>query len=253
VASGLLASGAVQAAAASPASYRITIGAKSNYPAGPIAGDILVIYRTAHYDAATIAGRVTGFRPGDEVSLLAKPFRATRFKAHSRPVALTTTGRYSFTVQPALATQYKVQVLTSASVDVTSSPKSVYVTPGSKGTYERVGCSGSRCKAVWHLYTQLPASAYGTEVRKHWYLYLADSPMRPKYLPLIKGTASRPRKINSGEYEITLTFPYRRGGQGSRPWTYGCARDTERRDGIGLPRPYHCGDKKIKASSTYLG
>lgn len=253
VASGLLVASAVAVAAASPATYRVTIGARSMYPGGPIAGKTLVIYGTARFDTATIAGEVTGFEPGDVATLLAKPFRATRFRADGAPLSLTALGRYSFTVQPSLATQYEVRVSTSGSADVISRPAAVYVTPGGQGTYERISCSGSHCKAVWHVYTHLAAPAYQTEAHKRWYFYLADTRTRPKYLPLIKGTASRPRKISAGEYEVTLTFPYKRRGQNPSPWTLGCTKDSESKDGIGLPRRYHCGDKRVRAESTYLG
>ena len=185
---GLIAAAALPAAAANPAAYHVTIGASSRYPGGPVAGYILVIYRTSPYDAATISGHVMGFRPGDVATLLAKPFRAARFTAVGSSAKLTAAGRYSFTVRPSLATCCRVS--TSGTVDAISGPKTVYVTPGSKGTYERVRCSGTRCKAICHLFSGLPASAHRTEAPKHWYLYLAVSRTRPKYLPLINGHAS---------------------------------------------------------------
>ena len=252
-ASGLITAGALPAVAANPAAYHLTIGASSRYPGGPVAGYTLVIYRTSRYDTATISGHVRGFRAGDVATLLAKPFRATKFTAVGSSARLAGAGRYSFTVRPSLATQYKVRVSTSGRVDVTSSPRTVYVIPGSKGTYERLHCSGTRCKAIWHLFSELPASAYRAEARKHWYLYLAVSRTRPEYLPLISGSASKPRRISAGEYEVTLTFPYRFRRYDPSPWTEGCSKDTESRDGIGLPRRHDCGDKRVKTGSNYLG
>src|SRR5271169_1574728 len=89
MACGLITAGAIPAAAARPAAHRVTIGASSRYPGGPVAGHTLVSYRTASYDTATISGDVTGFAKGDVVTLLARPFRAARFRAEGTPVTLT--------------------------------------------------------------------------------------------------------------------------------------------------------------------
>jgi hypothetical protein len=255
LAGGLLAAG-VSTADASPGAYSATITASSK---GAVYGYTLVYYSTAKYDAATVSGKVTGAVSGDVASLLAKPFRAKAFTPTGMQVTLNPNGSapvpYSFTVKPALATSYEVQVLTGSSVDVTSTARTVYVASGGSGSDFRNLCSRGHCTYSGKTYSRVPSSAYKTEVSKHWYFYLKLARSEPKYLNLhTQASASKPRKISAGEWVQTMTIHYFSRLRNPLPelWAEWCVKDTERRDGIGLPRPTGCGATRI-LPFTYVG
>ncbi len=254
VAGGLVAAGMIPAQAASPATYKVSITASDKL--GPFYGYTLVFYKTAKYDTATIRGKVTGASAGDVAALLAEPFGAKSFVPTGARVKLAGgTAPYSFTVKPVLATRYKVQVLTGSHVDVTSVARTVYVASGGYSNSVRTRCSGGRCTTSWKSYTLVPASAYKTESGKRWYFYFALARHRPKYLYRYKdATASPARKINAGEFETTFKFHYMTRLRNPQPdvWAQACTKDTERKDGLGLPRPTGCGSKKI-FTFVYVG
>ena len=270
MAGGLIASGAIPAANASPAATTtVTINATSpNYPGlrardhGKVDGFALVIYKLAPANTAVISGQVTTTATDDMATLMAKPFGKSTYTAVGTPVSLTTLGvnTYSFSVKPTMATQYKVQV--SGTDNGTSKPVSVYVTvaniPSRKSL--RIKCTTHRCVESVKVFTKLPAKALRTESRKHIYLYLAigelrgSTPRLPKDYTLSTAShASRAKRINAGEYVVTLTWivPIRN----SRTiWVpNACAKDTERTDGLGLPGHHGCGDRHVPRSAIYLG
>lgn len=270
VAGGLIASGAIPAADASPAATTtVTINATSpNYPGlrardhGKVDGFALVIYKLAPANTAIISGKVTTTATTDTATLMAKPFGTNNYTAVGTPVSLTTLGvnRYSFSVKPTVATKYKVQV--SGTDNGTSSPATVYVSaaavPSAKSV--RIKCTTHRCVETVKVFTKLPAKAFRTESRKHVYMYLAigelrgTTPRLPKDYTLSTAShASKARRINSGEYVETLTWivPIRN----SRTiWVpNACAKDTERTDGLGLPGHHLCGNRHIPRSAIYLG
>jgi len=257
LASGFLAAGMVPASA-SPATYSISMKAADKL--GPYYGYTLVFYKaTDGYATAKISGTVTGATSGDVAELWAKPFGATSFTSTGMQVTLTpdstTSATYSFKVRPSLATAYQIQVLTGATVDVTSRNRTVYVATGGFGKDFRTHCSGDRCTTEWKFFELVPASAYRTESVKRMYFYKAVAAHRPRYLYLTKhASASRPRKINAGEFEQTIVFHYV--SHWPRParhlWAQGCAKDTEKIDGMGLPRPTGCGARRI-FTYVYVG
>lgn len=260
IAGGLIA-GTVPAANAITAAYGITIGANSAYP--KVSGDTLVIYKAKGYNSATISGAVTGFGSSDTATLWAKPFGAKSFSATTDTQALTASttnpadADYSFSVTPSRATAYEVQVTTAGvtQADVTSTSVTVYVTERVKLTDKRNSCTTSSCKFSYHIYLYLPAAAYKTESRKHMYLYLAIGyPKLPKdYTLNTTATASKPKKISSGEYELVLTWHITL-HRGSNNWeTTFCTKDTESKDGMGLPGHHGCGNKHVSMKTTYLG
>jgi hypothetical protein len=254
VAGVLVAAGMIPAHAASPATYKVSITASDKL--GPFYGYTLVFYKTAKYDTASIRGKVTGASAGDVAALLAEPFGAKSFAPTGAQVKLAGgTAPYSFTVKPVLATRYKVQVLTGSHVDVTSVARTVYVAPGGYSTSGRTRCSHGRCTTSWKSYTLVPASAYKTESSKRLYFYFALARHRPTYLYRFRdASASRARKISAGDFEITVAFHYTSRLKNPAPDVYAeyCTLDTERKDGLGLPRPTGCGSKKVPTYS-YVG
>ena len=266
VVAGAVASTGIPAQAAAQASYHVTIGATGTAfgsVKGKVAGRALVAYKAAGHDRGTVSGTVTGNLAGDVVSLRARPFRATTFKATGQQVTLTAagTGSYSFSVQPSLATSYQVQVSTTAgatsTVDASSGPVTVYVEASGHGFKPHQKCTSTTCRYWYTASTVLPASAYRTESRKHVYMYLAQwySAKHPaKWFYLSRtATTSKVKRISSGEYELTYTWHvHLRTGQNY--WLpLSCTRDSLAKDGLGLPGGHGCGAKRVSTKVTYLG
>ncbi len=264
MAGGLVAaSSGLPAEAASPAAYGVTIGATSpHYPGaskGKVDGYALVIYKTSDHseDAATVSGDVTGAASGDVVSLLDEPFGAKTFKPTGADQTLNGTSpeAYSFTVTPTVATSYEVEVTTGTTLDVTSSTATVYVTEGGKLLRKHTSCNASRCVYTYSLDITMAASALPVEVKKHQYLYLAVwyTKALPKYMYLSSTAKVKVKRVNAGEYEASYTFyvPLRHGEATWFPAS--CTRDTESRDGMGLPGRHGCGNKRVPLTVIYLG
>jgi hypothetical protein len=259
----LMTAGAAPAEAASQSGYSVTIGATGSAVGavhGKIDGYALVEYKTAGHDNGTVSGSVSGALSGDTVTLLAKPFKAHSFKAtrQTSTVSAAGTATYSFSVTPSLATSYEVQVSTGTTVDKTSASVTVYVTPGGHAGKAHIKCSSaSSCTEKYSSDTLLPASAYRTEAAKHVYFYLATfASLRhlPKWLYLsTASSASKPKRINAGEFEVTLTWRISL-AHGQKYWIpVACTKDTETKDGLGLPGHHGCGAKKVSATAAYIG
>lgn len=259
-AGGLVAAGAVPAASASPAVSIITISATSpHYPGanhGKVDGFALVVFRTSagSLNTATISGTVATSNTGDTATLMAKPFGKSTYAAVGTAQNLTPasgSAPYSFSVKPSVATSYEVQ-LAGADTEL-STAVTVYVTEGGKAADFRSHCSAGHCTTSWKAFTILPAAAYKFEVGKKWYLYMTISKSLPRYLHLTRSaSASKARKVNANEYEVTLTFHY------SAPtpnyfWGGACTKDTESKDGLGLPVHDGCGNLRVSSRATYLG
>lgn len=262
-AAGLIAAGAIPAEAASTATVSITIQAKNpNFP--NVTGDTVVFIGSKPLQNATVSGTVTGGTSGETVTLLAEPFKATHFTPASKPVSLTSASQnYSFSVRPTLATKYEAQVTTGSATDGTSKVQPVYVTLlsvfGKNDVHTK--CSRTECIETIKTRTIVPASAYKDESRKHVYLYLGvnrshgtPSTKEPKYLTLSRiSSASKARKVSATAFQIVLTFKIPFDGKNIRWWPNACSKDTESRDGIGLPRPHGCGASRVRSNAIYLG
>lgn len=269
VAAGLIVSGTIPMAEASPAVASISINATSpNYPGlrakdhGKVDGFAVVIYKLGSAAAAVIGGTVTTTATNDTATLMAKPFGKSTYMAVGSPVTLTPSGgaaSYSFNVTPSLATNYFVQL---GGTDTAASPTvAVYVSPAaSSSSNHRPRCTTHRCVQTVKVNVRLPAKTLRTESRKHFYLYLAigelrgSKPILPKdYTLSTASRASKARRVNSGEYVVTLTFivPIRK----SRTiWVpNACTKDTESQDGLGLPGHHGCGNRHVPRSAIYLG
>jgi hypothetical protein len=260
--SGLVGAGAGTAVAASPATATVTIAAKSAFQ--PVTGDTFVIFLgSGTTDAATISGTVTGATSGDSltVTLLGRKFGAAGYSATSKHVttASSSGNSYSFTVRPGLATSYEVQVTDAGAIIGTSPAKAVYVVPPASLT-GKTGCSRPVCHITLKVSVKVPISAYATETAKHLYLYsrlfLAKrgEPAPPKLLELSStATASKPAKLHTYEFTVTIRFAFRIGEDGYR-WSINfCTKDSEAKDGVGLPGQHGCGNKWISADPAYLG
>jgi hypothetical protein len=250
--------GAIPVQAASAAAYSVTIRAQSNVVVKPytlvVFGDASV-HNGLRYDEARLSGEVSGAKSGDTARLYAQAFGAKGFTADGKPIALTGTSpqSYSFTVKPTIATAYKVVVATGSTVDTTSSTATVYMATNQNYGPNRQHCTHARCTNSFTFYTRLPASAYKTEAAKPWFFYIAVGSRKvPKFVYLSKRvTISRASKVNSHEFAVTFTFTT----AGTNPpwWTEVCTKDSESRDGLGLPSHHGCGAKRLNTSANYVG
>ena len=245
----------VPAQAAAPT---ITIAAASKIK--PVTGDVYVVYLGGSYGNATIHGTITGAAAGEVATLYAQRFPYTKAAAPVRSVTLSGAGTrtYSFTVTPTLATRYKVMLFAKSTPLATSPIKIVYVVSGGSVT-GGARCGRPVCKETFHVYTVLPSSALGVEMRKHVYPYFGLNlapvvePPPPTWLYLNAGHASvtGTHRIAADAYEATLTFTFTIGNDGYRwDWT-GCTRDTVFRDGLGLPGYHNCGASRVPGSGSY--
>jgi len=267
VAGGLVAAaGAIPAEAAST-STSVSINATSpNYPFGTVNhkvdGYALVLYNAPKgWNTATISGKVSGGTSGETAALLAEPFNATRFSTTATAAVKGASTSYTFKVKPTLATKYEVEVLSGSTVKATSNVAAVYVTETPSASKWTTKCSGGNCTFSFKYYQELPASAYKTETAKPWFFYFDLDPKLsptsfPKYLYLDKSASvSKPHKLSSIEYYVTVTWSYKTTLK--NPANYGiadmCTKDSESRDGLGLPGSHGCGAKRVSTSADYVG
>jgi hypothetical protein len=261
-AGGLVAAGAMPAASASPTdnpSYSITIASQAKVP--QIGGHTLVIYKTKGYRTATISGTVFGAVANDVATLWSKPFGAKAFAATTSTVTLTpdnetpTQSAYSFSVIPSQATAYEVVVTTGTTVQTTSTALTIYVTEGGAFSHEREKCSRTSCTFGYRVSELMPAAVDKTESSKKFYLYLAVGyPKLPGRFTLDKSAvASKVKKVNSGEFYVTFTWRITLHHGSARWLTNFCTKDTESKDGMGLPGHHGCGSKHVSRKATYIG
>jgi hypothetical protein len=249
------------AQAAAPA---VTIGATAKLP--PTTGDVYVFYRSGAYATAKIHGKITGAATGDVAALYAQQFPYKHPAVRLSAITLkTATATYSFTVTPTLATRYAVRLFASATArtPLASSPaQNVYVIAYGKVTGGS-SCTRPVCHETYHIYTIVPvASALSIEMGKHVYPYFGlnlsptSEPPPPQWLYLNAGNAhvSAAHKISAVEFVNTLTLSFTIGNDGYY-WNWGtCTRDTESKDGLGLPGYHDCGVNRIPGTKyVYLG
>jgi len=246
-------------AAAAPT---ITVSAASNNP--PVTGDVWVIFQNGKWSTARIHGAITGAAAGEVATLYAQRFPYTTAAKPVKSITLSATGtaRYSFTVTPTLATRYKVELFArkGAATPLAVSPRqSVYVASDWWVT-GRDTCGQPVCRLTYHLFFEVPSSALAVEMSKHVYPYFginfgAASNSLPRWLYLNggHGSVSSVQKIFANGFERTLTFSFTVGNN-SYYWAWNlCAKDTESRDGLGLPGSHGCGASRVLQTANYLG
>ena len=252
----------VPAQAATPT---ITVAATSRIHA--VTGDVFVIFKSSKYGSARIHGTITSVTAGEVATLYAQRFPYTTAARPVRSITLSATGptaKYSFTVAPTLATRYQVKVFARKSATTplaTSARKNLYVL--ANWSYaEGKNCGRPVCRETFHIYTILPRSTLGVEMSKHLYPYVgvnlstaSGTPPPPKWLYLNAGhpSVSAARRISATEFETTLTFSVTVGNDAYYlDWSW-CAKDTLRRDGLGLPGSHGCGARRVLRTVSYLG
>lgn len=256
---GLLAGGATTAlAASSAAGPTVTIAAKSQFR--PVTGDVFVVFHDGSHGKATISGAVAGAAGGDVVTLFAQRFP---FSAVQRAVQSTTlagpTGSYSFTVAPKLTTRYRVEVLAAGSAVATSATDTVYVA-NLQTLNGPQRCARPVCTERLRVMEWVPALTLKDEITKPWYFYFGLNlsrtglPKGPAWLTLDShASITKARRVGLLRFVRTITFSFRVGNDGFA-WNFNfCAKDTEAKDGLGLPGHHGCGAQRVRATAEYLG
>ncbi|HEX3492373.1 MAG TPA: hypothetical protein VHU92_23715 [Streptosporangiaceae bacterium] len=252
------------AATTSPAAVSITIHTRSTLP--KVTGRTLVAYRgRGGSTTATVRGVVSGAHRGDKATLLYEHFGARSYaKGGSVTLGSGSSAPYSFQVRPEIATSYKIQVTGSGLGAVPDSPvRTVFVEALGSITGPRSCSRPARpvCHIRLRLFVNVPVSAYRKEAGKHWYLYAGlrlarhRTPPAPRTLTLSPtASASRPQRKHLYQFVITLRYRFRIGRHDGFSWRVNfCTRDSESRDGLGLPGHHGCGNKRISARTSYLG
>jgi hypothetical protein len=236
----------------------------SSVPA-PAAGRVYVYYRAPGLADATITGTVSRARQGEIAALTAQPFPFT-----SAPHVIARTplaGRnqdLSFLVKPSLETRYRIEVLASSgsgSPLATSAARTVYVALIAHAKYTRNSCPRPKCDVTLQLTIPVAPAALRTEEAKrlyfYWGIHLVPSgpePSDPATLKLQPFTSTAPVTVNSGEYQVSISFNFTV-NQDAYKWHWNaCTKDDVSGDGIGLPGNYLCGNPTLPSAPTsYIG
>jgi len=244
----------------------ITAVASSKLP--PIGGAVWVHFLDPKkkFSTARISGAVTGAATGNVLKLFGQQFGQSHAKQVGATIALKPTGApapYSFTAAPALATSYTVELFAISSDTTplaTSAPVTVYSAATHLfGKFSR--CGRPTCHTTTRLRVLVPARALKTEKPKRWFVYfgvklspLGDVPPRTLRLGAGHPHVSAPREVNGHEYAVTITVSFFIGNNGWFFLIWPCQRDTEAKDGLGLPGKHGCGTlKSISVNRSYLG
>jgi hypothetical protein len=257
-----LTAGLLPASAAIAAGPVITISAASAIK--PVTGYVFVVFKGGSYAKAAIKGTITGAASGEVARLYAQQFPFKTAPARAGSVTLgAATQSYSFTVTPTLATRYQVELFASATATkplATSLTRTVYVVGG--GTIKGgAACGRPVCHEQFTIDVFVPASTLTSELPKHTYPYFGivlgttKVPPPPKVLYLNGGKASvtKAKRISATVLETKISFTFTIGNH-SYYWLWlACVKDTETKDGLGLPGSHGCGAKQLSPNVTYLG
>jgi hypothetical protein len=246
------------AQAAGPA---VTIAASSKL--NVVTHDVFVVYGAGAYGSATIHGTISGASSGDVATLFAQAFPFKKGPVKVGSVTLKAAkASYSFKVTPTLFTKYAVRVFakTSAKPVASSRVQSVFVSSrGSFGQSHSCSSSGA-CHQTITVSVFVPGSALRFELAKHVYPYFGLSlnptkvPPEPAWVYLNQGHPSvKSRRINAGEYQVTVNFTFNVGHDDASWVPTECQRDAVLKDGIGLPGSHGCGASRLSTSQYYVG
>jgi len=264
VAGAILGAAQLPVLAAPAATPTVQIGAQTAFK--PFHGFTIVDYHSRQ-GWVHVSGRVSGAVSGEIMRLYAQKFPFKKpFVQVARPATVRADGNVKVTfdkLTPHLATRYKIKLFADrASVTplAVSDITTIYVV-GIAPYRESNKCPRPDCTTVLHVRVFVPPSTMRIERAKRIYTYFAVnlSPSRipppPRFLHLGAGhpRITGIRKVAPDEYRFTLKFTFRIGNDAAH-WGFNyCVRDTLRKDGLGLPRHFHCGDKRILRRTRYLG
>jgi hypothetical protein len=262
LAAGLVAAGGPSALAAPAApSPTVTIAAKSSFK--PVTGDVFVTFLDGKFANALIHGTIKGAAKGDVAKLFAQPFSGPAVQVGSETLS-TPSSSYSFPVTPTLATGYQLELFTSTSMLITTSPVSTVYVSNKQTVSATKRCPQTRKQPFCHQHIRVietvPASTFRDEISKHWYFYFAlnlnpnRTPPTPRFARLYTHvTISRPMAHGGEQFTRTLSWSFYTGVNGYAFVWAACSKDTESTDGLGLPGHHACGVKVIDTKAEYIG
>jgi hypothetical protein len=207
---------------------------------------------TPYGTAATITGAVADGQTGTAVELQGSTFP---FHAGYTTLAQTVTGdggSYSFTAKPTLATRYRVVLAsdpTSQSTVVT-----VYVVERSTNRPSRPCGGGFRCQKHFSADVVYPAGVAKREGAKKVYYYFGiryGSRTTPPSRVRLVGTGRQHHRGGS-RYRLGFSVSFSTMADYYYYWET-CTKDTEARDGYGLPGHHHCGARSITYKAIQNG
>ena len=203
---------------------------------------------------AQISGTTADGQAGTDLELQQSVFP---FNAEFSSVGQTTTGAggaYSFTTKPSVATRYRV-VLAS---DATSTSKAVTVYVAAHWiNHSTRSCSGFSCTK--HSRTRSssrrrsPSVKLGNARTSTSASATAPNPRRPPASSWFK--TGRLRHLHGARYGTGFRVTFSTPQAYYYEWAI-CTKDTETKDGLGLPGHHHCGAPSIRNSAIrkgYLG
>ncbi len=224
----------------------ITIGVQtSNKPLGGLTW-------ATYGKTAQVSGTTADGQAGTSLELQKSAFP---FSAGFSTVGQTTTGSggsYSFTTKPTVATRYRVVIASDTTSQ--SSVATVYV-DGDWINLPTHACGGLSCHEHFANTIIFPAAVARHEGAKRAYYYFGvrygSQTTPPTSVKLVK--SGRLRHLSGTRYRagFSVTFPTVQAYY-YYYWLI-CTKDTEARDGLGLPGKHHCGARSIRYSAIKQG
>lgn len=200
---------------------------------------------------AGISGSTSDGQAGTTVELQKNVFP---FKAGFVPAGETqtdATGSYAFTQKPSLATQYRVVLGSDPTTQ--SSVVTVYVGADWINLPTRP-CSGFSCRKTFGNKIIFPAAVAKREGAKRAYFYFGvrygSQSTPPARVRLVK--TGRLRHFRGPRYRAAFSVTFSTVKAYYYEWVI-CTKDTEARDGLGLPGHHSCGGRTIPYSAIKKG
>jgi hypothetical protein len=176
------------------------------------------------------------------------------FKQQPKVIAsMSSTGSYSFSVHPTVATRYTVTKTGPGAAGHVVTP-TIYVAPTAQfGRGSRCRTKPT-CRMTWNFTYRIPTRVSVSETAKPWHLYLrvnvgSTGLVGPWHRDT--GATYREIKIGAGHYRVRMAFTVRVGsGTYAFEWAV-CRKQTESRNGFDFPGNDPCGRTTVPA--LYFG
>jgi hypothetical protein len=176
------------------------------------------------------------------------------FKQRPKVIAsVSSTGHYSFSVHPTVATRYTVTKTGPGAASHVATP-TIYVAPTAhfgRGSRCR---TRPTCRMTWGFTYQIPTRVSVSETAKPWHLYLrvnVGSTGLVGRWHRDSGATYREAKIGAGRYRVKMAFTVHV-GSGTYAFEYAvCRKQTESRNGFDFPGHDPCG--RTTVSANYFG
>jgi hypothetical protein len=200
---------------------------------------------------AQISGNTSDAQAGTAVELQKSSFPFSAGFTAADETQTGTGGSYSFTTKPTLATRYRVALVSDPLSQ--SSTVTVYVAAKWINLPTRT-CSGFSCHKQFGNRVVFPAAVAKQESTKRVYFYFGvryGSQTTPPTRVRLDGTG-RLHKLRGHTYRTGFSVTFSTVQAYYYEWVI-CTRDSEARDGLGLPGHHSCGGRSIPYSAIKKG